>query len=270
MKLINKWLQEAFGFSKTEINGTWLLLVLIILLAIMPRIYINNKHQNASYSAEDRLKLENWAKQVEDQICIKEAEEPASKYSGFQFGRENLAEATNYKTKKPFDKNWTKYKSDDNKKSGSGDFHEKKEFGPKYTSENKLNLNNADTTQLQSIKGIGPVLSKRIVKYRSSLGGFHNENQLNEVYGLSPELLESLSEISFVTDSLVQLNINSDSLKYLASHPYINYKMAKSILNYRKVHGDYGQVSDLLKLKLMTDSLYQKLYPYISVSQQDL
>jgi competence ComEA-like helix-hairpin-helix protein len=165
--------------------------------------------------------------------------------------------------------NTQKYKSSSSKKYVNQKVYEKIDYGPKYTNENKLNLNMADTAQLQAIKGIGPVLSKRILKYRNSLGGFHSAEQLKDVYGLSPELVETMSDITFTTDSLTKIDINSDSLKYLASHPYIDYRMARSILNFRKVHGNYKAPEDLLKLKLMTDSLYKKLYPYISESQLD-
>ena len=49
----------------------------------------------------------------------------------------------------------------------------------------RKDLNEVDSVWLTSIHGIGPVLSKRLVKYRKLLGGFNSIDQLKEVYGLS-------------------------------------------------------------------------------------
>ena len=112
-------------------------------------------------------------------------------------------------------------------------------------------------------------LSERIIKYRDLIGGFHDTTQFAEVYGLPDEVLRKLSQASIFSDSLSQININTDSLKLLYKHPYIDYRLAKRIVNYRRVHGDYQQPADLLQLKTMSDSLYQKLYPYISTLPSD-
>ncbi|MDX5436540.1 MAG: helix-hairpin-helix domain-containing protein, partial [Pontibacter sp.] len=61
-----------------------------------------------------------------------------------------------------------------------------------------FNINTADTTQLKQIRGIGSKLSARIVKYRSGLGGFYTMEQLREVYGLQPEVVDSLHKYTFV------------------------------------------------------------------------
>lgn len=51
----------------------------------------------------------------------------------------------------------------------------------------RVELNSADTTELKRLKGIGSVLSARIVKYRKKLGGFTSVEQIRNVYGLSDE-----------------------------------------------------------------------------------
>ena len=51
----------------------------------------------------------------------------------------------------------------------------------------KLDLNTADTTALQTIQGIGPASARRIVRYRSLIGGFSSTDQLLKVWGISPE-----------------------------------------------------------------------------------
>ena len=46
-------------------------------------------------------------------------------------------------------------------------------------------------------------------------------------------------------DQTLKLNINTDSTIYLSKHPYINWNLAKSIINYRKVHGNYEAVEQI-------------------------
>lgn len=258
MKLIKNWLKESFGFTKTEMNGTWLLIVIIIVLAVVPRVYINARYAKKEISNQDRAELEAWATRVENAIAIKEEKKRTYK--------------SNFEKKKSSSK--PRYKNDyrlahsdqkDIKTEVKPEY--KKKYTPAYTAENKLNLNIATATQLQKINGIGPVLSERIVKYRDYLGGFTSNDQVREVYGLKPEMVEKLSAITFVEGGIVPIELNTDSIKLLAAHPYIDYKLARSIINYRKVHGNYTSPEELLSLKLMTDSLYQKLYPYISKSQ---
>ena len=57
----------------------------------------------------------------------------------------------------------------------------------------KIELNKADSVELVKLRGIGPVLSKRIIRYRTSLGGkFHSVDELRNVYGLSEETFLSI------------------------------------------------------------------------------
>jgi len=46
-----------------------------------------------------------------------------------------------------------------------------------------IDLNEADSLELQYLPGIGPVFASRIVRFRESLGGFHHVSQLMDVYG---------------------------------------------------------------------------------------
>jgi len=129
-----------------------------------------------------------------------------------------------------------------------------------------FDINQADKAQLQKIYGIGPAYSKTIIKYRDFLGGFHSIDQLNEVYGLKKENLDSLKKYVFIDDSLNirQLKINSFNTDSLVQHPYISYKEAHIIVNYRKQHGKYITAKDLLAIKVLDSSWIKKITPYIS------
>ncbi len=55
-----------------------------------------------------------------------------------------------------------------------------------------LDLNRADAGQLDALPGIGPVLARRIVEYRSAHGPFQRLDELLAVPGIGPRLLERL------------------------------------------------------------------------------
>lgn len=56
----------------------------------------------------------------------------------------------------------------------------------------RVYVNIADTTELKRLRGIGSVLSARIVKYRDKIGGFKSLDQLQKIYGLSEETYRSI------------------------------------------------------------------------------
>ena len=55
-----------------------------------------------------------------------------------------------------------------------------------------LDLNSADSRQLDALPGIGPVLASRIVAHRAAAGPFRTVDELRAVRGIGPRLLERL------------------------------------------------------------------------------
>ena len=106
-----------------------------------------------------------------------------------------------------------------------------------------VELNQADSLELVSVKGIGPFYAKQILKYRKELGGFVNYKQFAEIWGLENLEIQKLKQQTTIDTLYIdKTNINSVSLELLKVHPYINYKQAKMIVNYRKQHGDFNQL----------------------------
>lgn len=131
-----------------------------------------------------------------------------------------------------------------------------------------IDLNSADTLELIELKGIGPVFAKNMLKYRGLLGGYYAVDQLNEVYGLReyPEVVEKVSAyLTIDTTAIRKINLNTSEAKDLASHIYIDWKVAKAIIAYRNVHGPYKKVSSVLKCHLVDDTLMTKIAPYLKV-----
>ncbi len=130
-----------------------------------------------------------------------------------------------------------------------------------------LELNTADTVTLTQLHGIGTAYARRIIKYRDALGGFNNKEQLLEVYAFDSLHYNQIEEhITVNTDLIKKININIASFDDLKRHPYLKITIANALINYRKQHGNYKEVSDIKNLTLMNDGLYLKLAPYLSVN----
>jgi|TARA_B100001094_G_C18195302_1_gene810317 competence ComEA-like helix-hairpin-helix protein len=129
-----------------------------------------------------------------------------------------------------------------------------------------LNINLSDTSQWKRLKGIGSKRAIRVVKYRNLLGGFNNVEQLKEVYSISDSLYDSLSKFLYIKDSSInQINVNTCSVNQLKKHPYIKWNIANSIVSYRKQHGTYKSLNELLKIHIIDDELYIKIVSYLTI-----
>jgi competence protein ComEA len=128
-----------------------------------------------------------------------------------------------------------------------------------------FNINTADTAILQTIKGIGSVLSKRIIDFRRNLGGYIDADQLYEVYNLDSMVIESLLTKMYIEDSFIpdKLVINQVDEKELAGHPYISWQQARLIIAYRNQHGDYNTEQDLLKVYGIEQNDVQRIVSYL-------
>lgn len=131
-----------------------------------------------------------------------------------------------------------------------------------------FDVNTADTTRLRSIYGIGPVLASRIVKFRAALGGFVRPEQLFEVYGLDSAVAQRLIGASFVHPGFVpeKIDLNTAGEKELSGHPYIRYRMASILVNYRLQHGDFLEAGDIKKLAAFKPEEVERLLPYLKVN----
>ncbi len=129
-----------------------------------------------------------------------------------------------------------------------------------------IDVNAATAEEWQKLRGIGASYSKRIVKFRNALGGFHSIEQISEVYGLPDSTFQSIQPFLKIEDgNIKQININTASREDLKTHPYLKWKQADVIINYREQHGSFETVDDLLKVKVIPPETLEKLKPYIQV-----
>lgn len=130
----------------------------------------------------------------------------------------------------------------------------------------KLSLNKITKDELMQLRGVGSYYASKILNFRDALGGFVNLQQLYEVYHLPDSVVDQIStQLTVDTNIVKQRNINEINLAELKQHPYISYKLANSIIAFRKTHGAYSSIEDLKELVLIDAETFQKVRPYLKV-----
>ena len=251
MKKIKFWFRTVFGFNQTEINGFIILSIILVLLVVAP-FFVSKILSNKSNSSS-----------ANDDKILKELIAKAEDYKQQQFEKKSIS--------KPNYKSFKETKSEKPihviKSEGEQLNESKPNWIPnKYKREiTPFDINLSDTTQFKQIKGIGSKLSARIIKYRNKLGGFYTTNQLKEVWGIDSNLINENAKYFLLNQPKLNIiNLDTSGVKTLIKHPYIDYKKAISIVNYRKQHGNYKSVKDLEKLHLLKKEDIEKLSPYLS------
>lgn len=128
-----------------------------------------------------------------------------------------------------------------------------------------VELNNADSTDLIKLNGIGAVFANRILKYRNLLGGFYSKHQLLEVYNFPVEIFPRI-EGQIMVDTLLikKIRINFAEYRELLRHPYLNKKQVEAILEYRENNGTFKNAQQFQSVPLIDSLTFTHVRPYIT------
>ena len=130
-----------------------------------------------------------------------------------------------------------------------------------------VDINVSDTAAFISLPGIGSKLAQRIIAFREKLGGFYSVEQVKETYGLPDSTFQKIKSKLILSGSAVKhININTATLDEMKTHPYIRYNLANAIIQYKNQHGNFSSVTDLKKIMLVTDDIFNKVSPYLTVN----
>jgi len=129
-----------------------------------------------------------------------------------------------------------------------------------------IDINTADSTVFIALPGIGSRLANRIIAFREKLGGFYNIDQLAETFALPDSVFQKIRNRLFIGNVPVKkININTAGIDELKAHPYIRYALGNALLQYRNTHGTFADIADIKKIMIVTEPLYAKLAPYLTV-----
>lgn len=166
-----------------------------------------------------------------------------------------------YQTLLPYIQIADKYKAKDTLRLLSAHAHKApKDSVFKYKPGTLVSLNEADTTELKKIPGIGSGIARMIVNYRRKLGGFYQIEQLQEIH-LKAELLRPWFSID--ATRIQTINLNRAGMERMTYHPYINFYQAKAIMEYRKKKGNLKSLKQLALYEEFTPEDFERIAPYV-------
>ena len=129
-----------------------------------------------------------------------------------------------------------------------------------------VNMNEADTTALVALPGIGTKLSGRIIAFREKLGGFYSVEQVGETYGLPDSTFQKIKgRLQVDAQSVRKININKATKEELKVHPYIKWNLANAIVEYRNQHGEFKTLEELKNIVLIDEANFKKITPYLAL-----
>jgi DNA uptake protein ComE-like DNA-binding protein len=128
-------------------------------------------------------------------------------------------------------------------------------------------INEVDTTILNTWPTIGIATAKRILAYRQRLGGFVDTAQYQEIWGLSTEQVQALKQYGLIPEGSQpsRLFLNRAVESQLRQHPYLNYKQVKLLCAYRAQYGPFKSWDEVLRAKALTPKDIDRLRPYLSL-----
>lgn len=139
-------------------------------------------------------------------------------------------------------------------------------FPKKPVAKGPLDINRAGLEDWLRLPGIGEKRARQIVNFRESLGGFLTVEQLAEMYGLPDSVFQQIRPMLVLElRNIRQININAASVEDLDHHPYISFKQASLIVNYRSQHGAFATADEVSKIVAFTDKKWlDKIRPYLA------
>lgn len=285
-----KFLKSHFALSRSQQNGIFVLIVLIILFQI---VIFGMDYLPSNEEPIDQERLEAFTRQM-DSI---EKARPGKKDTIYPFNPNFLSDFKGYQLGMKAEEidRLLRYRENGQWINSSEDFQEVTKISddllrkispsfrfPAWIQKNssksnfehavqqKLevsDLNLATAEDLQAINGIGAKLSERIIKYRFKIGGFLDSSQLNDVYGLSPEVIEKLNaRFKIITRPKISIiSIHTATAAELAEIPYLSPEMARKIINYRNLHERISSFEELSKIDAFPSDKIDRIKLYLAV-----
>ncbi|XP_060637602.1 endonuclease/exonuclease/phosphatase family domain-containing protein 1 [Anolis sagrei] len=153
-------------------------------------------------------------------------------------------------------------------------------FSHILVNQERLNINTATEEELMTLPGVTRTVAQSIVEYREYIGGFKKVEDLALVSGIGAAKLEQVkfeicvsskgssaqhSPSSLRKDqnpdhlSATKININTATPAQLMSIRGVTEKIAHGIVEYRKEHGPFKSIEDLVKMDCINSSFLDRI-----------
>lgn len=300
MHKFKAWLFNLFHFNKQERNGVFVLLIIIVFLfgvkLLMP-VFLQSNQASVQLITISPTLQETIQTTIDTSFLKELSEKPNIKSVGekqlfvFNPNTINSDDAAKLGLSKKLISTLINFRNKGGKFFKAEDFkklyglspqlynrleayilipnHRKDTILPsrtfvKQTKQNiVVDINAADSSMIVAIKGIGPGFTKRIIKYRAMLGGFHSVTQLREVYGMTDSLYNLLtSQVMIDKNNIAKIPINAIDFNSLRKHLYFNFQTAQAVINYRNKHGRLTE-ADIKGLGIFSEEKLTQILPYI-------
>lgn len=126
-------------------------------------------------------------------------------------------------------------------------------------------INSVQFDALMNVKGVGRSAAYEIIRYREKLGGFTYMEQLKDIPCIDSEMYDILcSYFSVQSESAYdstgeKIDLNTATVRELASVDGISEKTAQNIVLYRKKYGDFVSIRELMEVDGIGTELFQKI-----------
>ena len=126
-------------------------------------------------------------------------------------------------------------------------------------------INSATKEDIMEVYGIGEKISEVIHQEKEKFGAFASIEQLQYVWGVSPEAYLDIQKRFFVgqNPSIKKIDINNLSIKELSKFPYFDYNLARQIVIFRSANDDIKNSEDLTKIKGMPNEKIKIIALYL-------
>lgn len=145
----------------------------------------------------------------------------------------------------------------------------KKEWSKKTVAQKK-DLNSATAEDLKTVDGVTQDLAQAIIQYRERYDGFAEDFQLYDVDDLPAEVVRAIRDGFMVKTKpeVKKLNVNTASASDLSVLPFMNYRIARDIVDYRNLHEGIDSIAQLKKIQGITPFTFDRIKLYLLTDQR--
>jgi len=238
---MKKLLRDFFSFSSLERKGV-VVLIILIFLSTGINFYLTHRQPKADH--EEHAVFLRELQAFELQLTVeKDSSFPRTEKYRKENGLKNSRTFRNYP-----------------------DYQARKTWVDPVAMYVPIPINSADSADFERLPCIGPVLARRIVRYRNLLGGFYDAGQIKEVYGISDSVYFIIrNRLLADTLGIKKLNLNEASESDLSRHPYIGRFVARGIIRYRSSVHTIRSLDELVKNGLIPAENIEKLEKYLFI-----